>query len=122
MTIVDTSTWIDHFRGRDTGLDQILEDGMALLHPFVLGELLLGGLSQKSEQALALQGLSTAPIAPAAEVAAFIGWANLAGTGIGYVDAHLLVSAKLIADGSLLTEDSKLRAQAERLDVALTVR
>ncbi len=52
-----------------------------------------------------------------AEVAALTRWAGLAGTGIGYVDAHLLVSARL-ADATLLTRDSKLLAQAERLDLA----
>jgi predicted nucleic acid-binding protein len=42
----------------------------------------------------------------------------LFGTGIGYVDTHLLVSAKLLPDGKLLTKDRALAEQAERLGIA----
>lgn len=122
MIIVDTSTWLDHFRGRRTQLDTLLGVGpRKLLHPFVYGELLLNGLPRTGIEANALQNLVSAPIASVAEVAAFIGWAKLTGTGVGYVDTHLLVSAKMLAEGRLLTEDLKLRAQAERLGLAFAL-
>jgi predicted nucleic acid-binding protein len=89
-----------------------------LLHPFVLGELLLGGLPRDGKEWEQLNALARAPVADPSEVNAFITWAKLTGTGIGYVDTHLLLAAKLIPDGQLLTRDNKLRAQAERLGVA----
>jgi predicted nucleic acid-binding protein len=117
MIIVDTSIWVDHLRGVDSPLDEILGSGHELLHPFVYGELLLNGLPKRGAFAERLQGLKPAPLAPSADVAAFIVWAKLAGTGVGYVDTHLLVSAKLCA-GLVMTKDGNLLTQADRLSVA----
>lgn len=118
MIIVDTSSWIDHLRGIDSPLDEILGSGLELLHPFVHGELLLNGLPKRGAFAERLQGLKPAPVATPADVAAFIVWAKLAGTGVGYVDTNLLVSAKLISSGCILSQDRNLRIQAERLGLA----
>ena len=118
MIIPDTSVWIDLFRGIDNLLAS--EPALArrrLLHPFVFGELLLGGLPKDAKLRSILAALIPAPVAHPSEVAAFIQWAELAGTGIGYVDAHLLVSAKMVG-GSVLTGDKALHAQALRLGVA----
>lgn len=117
MIVVDTSIWIDHLRGISSSLDDILGSGTELLHPFVHGELLLNGLPKRGTFADRLEELKPAPLAAPADVAAFIVWAKLAGTGVGYVDAHLLVSAKLCR-GSVMTKDHDLRAQAERLGIA----
>ena len=59
-----------------------------------------------------------AATATIAEVAAFIEWANLYATGVDYVDAHLLTSARLSTGTRLWTRDKRLRAQAERLQLA----
>ena len=120
MIIVDTSCWIDHMRGRPTPLDEVLGQGRVAMHPFVKGELLLNGLPKKSNPAVDFDDLLNAPLASVAEVAAFIAWAKLAGKGVGYVDTHLLVSAKMIPNGRLMTADGNLHAQAERLGVAYT--
>lgn len=117
MIVVDTSIWIDHLRGVSSSLDDILGSGIELLHPFVYGELLLNGLPKRGTFAERLEALKQAPVAAPADVAAFIVWAKLAGTGIGYVDTHLLVSAKLCS-GVVMTKDHNLQAQAERLGVA----
>ena len=37
MTLVDTSTWIDHFRHRNPALGTALTEGQVGLHPFVIG-------------------------------------------------------------------------------------
>jgi predicted nucleic acid-binding protein len=119
MILVDTSIWVDHIRGRTTPLDDVLGHVAIVLHPFVLGELLLNGLPKTGgfSQA-AFSRFAKAPLASPAEVAAFIATGRSAGTGIGYLDAHLLVSAQLLPGGSIMTADQDLRAQAERLGLA----
>ena len=42
MVLADTSIWIDHFRRSDLRLAQFLDRGDIAMHPFVIGELLLG--------------------------------------------------------------------------------
>lgn len=119
MILIDTSTWVDHFRGMDTLLaSQPVQSVRRLLHPFVYGELLLGGLPKNDAVREVLADLHPAPVADPSEVAAFIEWAGLAGTGIGYVDTHLLVSARMVENGCLLTQDRNLLEQAQRLDIA----
>lgn len=118
MIVVDTSVWVDHFRRKDTHLRQLLADGGVALHPSVMGELLLHGLPRSGPLADMFADLDEAPLASATEVSAFIRWAQLAGKGVGYVDVHLLVSAKMIPEGSVLTHDKRLHAQAERLGLA----
>ena len=116
MTIVDTSVWVGHYKGEDTPLSDLLIREEAVLHPFVHGELLLGGLSPGASRDL--NDVPTVTPASPAEAAAAIGWFKLTGTGIGYVDAHLLISARLIEGGRVLTRDRRLHAQAERLGLA----
>lgn len=118
MIIVDTSVWVDHFRRPDKRLGDLLDENAVMLHPFVLGELLLGGMPADSEAAVALRIIPQAPLATAAEIATFITRAMLAGTGVGYVDTHLLVSARLLSTGRVLTKDKNLQAQAARLRVS----
>ncbi len=117
MIIVDTSIWVDMFRGKSTPLDTILERGQALIHPFVLGELQLGGLPRRGLDAMSWPDVRIAPIGDVDEVGRFIEAAELTGTGLGYVDVHLLVST-LLVDAKLLSSDKKLHAKAVRLGVA----
>ena len=118
MIVVDASVWINHFRRREPILPTLIAARKILLHPYVYGELLLGGLPSTGPAAEELLELRRCPVASAAEAAAFIGWAELTGTGIGYVDAHLLLSARLLAKGRLFTTDKALHAEALRLGVA----
>ena len=118
MIIVDTSVWVEHFRRPMKAMQELIAESKIALHPYVYGELLLGGLPTKGVAARQLLKLERSPVASASQAAAFIEWAELSGTGIGYVDSHLLVSAKLFAGGSILTRDKKLRTQAESIGLA----
>ena len=54
--LIDTSVWRGFFKGNSAFRalrDQLDEDGAVLMHPFVLGELVMGGLSQKEENLFA---------------------------------------------------------------------
>jgi predicted nucleic acid-binding protein len=118
VIIVDTSIWVDHFRRPQKELAALIAQGQIALHPYVFGELALGGFPSNGPVVDEMMELVRAPIASAPETLAFIAWAGLSGTGVGYVDTHLLVSARLLVGGTLLTSDKRLYAQAERLGIA----
>jgi predicted nucleic acid-binding protein len=116
MILVDTSVWIAHLQQGEPQLVRLLEEMNALTHPFVLGELALGRLQQRDEILDLLGNLPTAEVATPTEVLALVDQRDLAGCGIGWVDAHLLAAA-LLTDASLWTLDRKLAAVATRLDL-----
>lgn len=122
MILVDTSVWIAHFRGRDIGLTERLEEGIVLVHPFVIGELALGNLRQRDEILTALMDLPHATAASEEEALSFIDQHELWGLGIGYVDLHLLAAARLTVDARLWSLDKRLMAAAERLSLSAHVR
>ena len=117
MTLVDTSVWIDHFRVADEGLVTLLHDGHVAIHPFVMGELALGTLPRRADTLEWLAALPALPLQPEPSVLEFAERHRLAGSGIGWVDAHLLAAADA-AGVRLLTSDKKLHAVAARLGLA----
>lgn len=118
MILVDTSVWVDHLRAADGTLADLLDRGLVLGHPWVAGELALGGLRQREVVLGLLAGLPRAVVATAAEVARFIESHRLYGLGIGYVDVQLLAATRLTADALLWTRDRRLAVAAGRLEVA----
>ncbi len=119
MILVDTSVWVDHLRAGERRLSQLLDRGMVLAHPFVIGELALGRLRQRELVVSSLRDLPRASVATDEDVLLFIESQALYGLGIGYVDAHLLASVRLTADALLWTRDKRLDAVAERLGLAI---
>lgn len=117
MILVDTSVWIDHFRSNDDRLTACLVAQRVLCHPFVLGEIALGR-SLPKQLFEDLRRLPEATVARTDEVLTLIGDGSLAGSGIGYVDAHLLAAARLTRDAVLWTRDQRLHSIAERFGVA----
>jgi predicted nucleic acid-binding protein len=118
MIIADTVIWADFISRGDSVLVGLLESQATLMHPYVRGEIALGNLGNR---AAILSDLDTMPLAPVArhdEVIGLIERARLFGSGIGYVDAHLLASTLLIPNGTLWTRDKRLAAVAERLGVS----
>ncbi|HWI86113.1 MAG TPA: PIN domain-containing protein [Sphingomonas sp.] len=118
MILVDSSVWIDHLRGGDPILTDLLNVSGVLAHPFVTGELALGSFRNRDVILGALRGLPQAIVAQDPEVSHLIEQHRLFGLGIGYVDAHLLASVKLTPDASLWTRDRRLHEVAARLGVA----
>lgn len=84
-------------------------------HPWVTGELALGGLRQGSGVLGLVQQLPQAQVATDDELLRFIGDHELSGLGIGFVDAQLLASTKLTPDAQLWTRDRRLAAVTVRL-------
>jgi predicted nucleic acid-binding protein len=115
MVLIDTSVWVDHLQRNNQALVALLNRGQVLVHPFVIGELALGGLQQRSTVLQALQNLPACTVATDTEVLNFINTSALHGIGIGYVDAHLLAAARLTPAAKLWTLDKRLQSAATRL-------
>ena len=118
MILVDTSVWVDHLRKGNVQLADLLERGVVVMHPFVVGEISCGSLRDRLSVLQLLRDLPGAEVAETNEVLGFIERHSLHGKGIGYVDAHLLASTALTAGARLWTRDMRLRVAAEDLDCA----
>jgi predicted nucleic acid-binding protein len=116
MTLVDTSVWINHFRKPEAALGQLLADGMAGLHPFVVGELACGNIRNRESTLRLLRSLPLAPIANESEIYYLLDNYRLWGTGLGWVDLHLLTSAA-VAGWRLMTADDALRRAAVKAGI-----
>ena len=84
---------------------------------FVIGELACGQLKQRKEILSLLESLPRASLVSQEELLHFIEKNSLPGTGIGFVDAHLLSSA-LLSGPSLWTLDNPLYRVTQKLGVA----
>lgn len=111
MILVDTTVWVEHLRRGLPSLATLLQEGEVLIHPWVIGELACGNLRNRQQVLELLQGLPVATVASDAEVLLLIERDRLMGRGIGYVDAHLLASARL-SHCRLWTQDRRLAAVA----------
>ncbi len=118
MILADTSVWIAHFRAPDARLIARLEAEDLLGHPFVIGELAMGNLGQRSATLQFLDELPKAVVASHDEVMSLVEGHRLNGLGMGYIDAHLLASTLLTEGATLWTRDHRLQAIAERLGLA----
>ena len=118
MVLVDTSIWVDHLRQSDPTLVALLQASSVLAHPFVMGELSLGGLHPDGDVLTTMHDLPQAQTATAPEMLHFVTQHALAGLGMGYVDAHLLAAVALTPGASLWTRDKRLHAAAARLGLA----
>lgn len=121
MILLDTSVWIDHLRHDDPIVVQLLESDRVLGHPWVLGELSLGGLANRDEVLDLLANLPQAVLATHAETITLIETHELRGRGIGFVDAQLLAATLLSPDALLWTRDKRLAAVAAELACAAEI-
>jgi predicted nucleic acid-binding protein len=115
--LIDSSVWIDHIRSPEPELASALSRGCIIQHPFVTAEVALGSLKNRRTVIATLNELPQASAVSSQWLLNYIEEADLHGTGIGMVDAHLLASA---ADGEgdgirVWTRDKRLARQAERL-------
>jgi predicted nucleic acid-binding protein len=88
-----------------------------LTHPFVVGELACRALRDRDQVLSLLQALPEADAAEHSEVIGFLDRERLYGRGIGWIDAHLLASARL-SDAPLWTFDRRLSRIAAALKLS----
>jgi predicted nucleic acid-binding protein len=115
--LVDTSIWVDHFHRGEALLQDLLTSGQVATHPFIVGELACGHLSNRSEILKLLSELPMVTAATNEEVMHLIERHKLGGKGIGWIDAHLLASA-LLSRTPLWTRDRKLATIARTLGIS----
>jgi predicted nucleic acid-binding protein len=118
MILIDSSIWIDHIRRANPILSGLLENDRVLLHPFVIGEIAMGSLSNRLTVIAQLSKQRQIAVVIHEEVMTFIEANNLFGIGIGYVDAHLLASVKITPHAQFWTRDNRLAAVAARFHLA----
>lgn len=82
-------------RRGDSGLGQALTKGVVLLHPFIIGELACGNLKNRKRILGGLAALPRAVLATHEAVLHCTENRKRWGLGIGWVDAHLIASARL---------------------------
>lgn len=117
MILADTSIWIDHFRSSDPELQRRLSNDEIVMHPFVIGELALGPLPDRTKVLAYLDHLPQLGPARQSEVRQVVETRSLHNWRIGLIDAHL-IAATLIATGTQLwTRDGSLRGVAQRLGI-----
>ena len=115
MILADTSVWVDHLRRSDAQLRAALVANQIFIHPMVVGELACGNLRNRATLAH-LQLLPHVTVATHDEALAMIEQHKLMGRGVGFVDVHLLASARL-SNASLWTRDLRLAAMAAEFGI-----
>ena len=118
MILADTSVWVDHLRKGNERLSNLLNKGVVLCHPFIIGELACRNLKNRSEILGMLASLPSIPVAEHDEVLDFISRYKFSGKGIGWIDAHLLASTQL-AKCRIWTLDRSLLNIANNLKVSI---
>lgn len=118
MILVDTSVWVDHFRNGNAALGGLLSEAFVLLHPFVIGELSCGNLKNRAGLLRDLNALPLATQASHDEVLRLMEEHRLSGSGIGWIDAHLLASA-MLSHSHFWTMDGRLEKAAKQVGLKL---
>lgn len=116
MMLVDTSVWVDHLRRGNARLAAHLDRAIVLAHPHVIGELACGSLRRRGEVLEHLRALPIAATAEDDELLEFVAAERLWGRGLGWIDVHLLASARL-SSVELWTLDRRLAEAAKDLGV-----
>ena len=116
MVIVDTSVWVEFFRNSSLPVRTLLGDVELIMHPYILAELCCGNLPRRKSLIPLLRTLPFSQPVDPTTVIDFIETAKLYGTGLGYVDINIFLSAQ--RDGyKLMTKDRRLRELAHRYDI-----
>jgi len=116
MILVDTSVWVDHLRKNNQHLQFLLLEAEVICHSLIIGELVCGNINNRTEIISLLQSLPMAPQIEFDEYLYFIEKHKLYGKGIGYIDIHLIASAKL-AQARLWTLDKRLKSATIELEI-----
>ena len=105
--LVDSSVWVGHFKQRNDHLVALLEAGVVICHPYIVGEVACGTPPARKAIIGMLSELESAPVAAQDEFLAMVDTRQLYGRGCGYVDMCLLASALLSERTFIWTLDKR---------------
>lgn len=117
MILADTSIWIDYLRSGSEGMRRLLGQGQIVTHPFIVAELALGSLKERTKALALLDALPQVQVARLSELRFMIEARRLYSLGIGLTDAHLIASVLIDPPTLLWTRDKRLRKVAENLGI-----
>jgi hypothetical protein len=117
LILADTSVWIDHFRSGNAEMRKFLDLGRIVMHPFIVAELALGSLKERTKTLALPDLLPQVRVAQLGEVRLTIEARRLYSLGIGLTDAHLIASVFLNPPTTLWTRDRRFRKAAEGLGI-----
>jgi predicted nucleic acid-binding protein len=117
LILADTSIWIDHLRSGNKEMRRHLEHGQIVIHPFIVAELALGSLQERTKTLVLLDLLPQVRVARLSELRLMIEARRLYNLGIGLTDAHLIASVLIDSPTLLWTRDKQLRQAAENLGI-----
>ena len=112
MILADSSVWANHIRSPDVLMEHFLATDQIVMHPFILGELAMGHLPDRPRFLKRLSDLPTVIKAKDDEVMRLIEDGRHFGTGVGWVDVHLMASVLLDERFTLWTRDRRLNGVA----------
>ncbi|MEM1020397.1 MAG: type II toxin-antitoxin system VapC family toxin [Pseudomonadota bacterium] len=121
MILVDTSVWVDHLRKTNDDLVDLLEAGQVTIHPFIVGEIALGSLQNRTTVLTLLDTLKALPKAQDNEVRLMIEKQSLFSRGIGWVDAHLIAAAQLASPMLIWTRDKRFGEICDELGIGFAL-
>jgi predicted nucleic acid-binding protein len=121
LILADTSVWIDHLRSGNKEMRRLLDQGQIVIHPFIIAELALGSLKDRTTTLALLDNLPQARIARLSELRLMIEARRLYNLGIGLTDAHLIASILIDSPTLLWTRDKRLRHAAENLGIHASI-
>ena len=98
-----------------------LNQGNIVIHPFIIAELALGSLRERTKTLALLDLLPQVKVAQMSEVRLTIEARRLYSLGIGLTDAHLIASVLINSPALLWTRDQRLRKAAEGLGIQATL-
>jgi len=117
MILADTSVWIDYFRSGNREMQKALNQGQIVMHPWVVAELALGSLRDRTGTLAMLDLLPEAQVAQLSELRRMIESRRLYSLGMGLIDIQLIASVFLSPPTRLWTRDKPLRRVAEGLGI-----
>ncbi|MCU1311264.1 MAG: PilT protein domain protein [Candidatus Angelobacter sp.] len=94
-----------------------LNDGNVVIHPYIIAELALGSLQERTKTLALLDLLPQMRVAQLNEVRLTIEARSLYSRGIGLTDAHLIASVFINPSTLLWTRDKRLRKVADDLGI-----
>ena len=116
LILADTSIWVDHIRASNPNLIDLIRKERLVVHPLVIGEVVLGNLPRWETTLAWLRGLPSVQPVSDEELYRTIAQQALQGSGLGVVDAHLLGAVLLRPELRLWSRDRRLSDHAKRMD------